>query len=278
VKIASKARESREVTRGPVPERFTEGAGASPRRIEVWLAELGLSAEALEALETGTARLAPEDHERFGALAPASAHRERRLAHIALRALIERAFGSRWRRVPYVVGPTGRLSLPGLAGDFSLAHSADCALIGLTRAGAIGVDIETSRPVAIPAARRVGIEAAALRLAVPTALPSEPEARFLQAWVRLEAYAKAQGHGIGHALEALGVRGRRDGETRDRPGEPTFAVQDLELGHDLFAAVASSMPPPEPLEVWHLPRSAEALEALMAGAAPNLIKRDPIKR
>jgi 4'-phosphopantetheinyl transferase len=80
-------------------------------------------------------------------------------------------------------------------------------LIGVTRDGAIGVDLEEVRPVRIAQIRRRDILAAGAAL-----IPSAPitqlseEAAFMRAWVRLEALAKARGDGLARTLSALGLR------------------------------------------------------------------------
>lgn len=169
-------------------------------------------------------------------MSDASTARERRAAHIALRVLIERAFGAAGRGVAYAVSPKGKLSLPGLSGGFSLSHIPGWALIGLAPREPIGVDLERRRPITMSADRQGAIERAAEILAVQT-LPVEPEARFLQAWVRLEAVSKAEGTGLGPLLTRLGIT--RSGLGTNAPaGFDRYTVYDLDAGEGRFAAVA----------------------------------------
>jgi len=209
------------------------------RDSELWLVDLARAADALAAVEAATPRLSAEDELKIARVADSATRRERRAAHVALRVLLERAFGPAWRRVPYAVSATGKPSLARAEGAFSLSHVSGLALIGLARGGAIGVDVERLRPLRLSDERRARIERAALELGGDAALPAPPERRTLQAWVRIEAAAKADGAGVGPLLERLGVG--RAGLRRDEPaaGAP-LEVHDLALGEALFGAVALS--------------------------------------
>ena len=137
------------------------------------------------------------------------ARRERCTAHIALRVLIERAFGPEWRRVPYHISPEGKPSLPDAAGGFSLSHIPGWALIALAATGPVGVDLERRRPISLSPVRREQLEWAAAALVPQRALPVDAEARFLQAWVRLEAVAKAGGMGLGRLTDGARCDAKR---------------------------------------------------------------------
>ena len=242
---------------------------------ELWLVDLETCGPALDTLEAADARLSAEDERRIAQGADETVRRERRRAHIALRLLVERAFGSRWRGVAYDVSPAGKPSLPGAGGSFSLSHISGIALIGLASPGPIGVDVERERPLRVSDERRRRIEGAAVRLAGGAPLPQAPEPRFMQAWVRLEARAKADGGGIGPLLERSRAGARRAGESAsaeqgraggagNRTVDP-FVVFDVTLGGGLFAAVAmpagAAAPP-----VFPLPGAAGGLRRLLAGA------------
>jgi 4'-phosphopantetheinyl transferase len=239
-------------------------AAAGP---ELWLVELDRSEAALEALERTTPRLSDDIRARLAAIAAEDARRERRLAHIALRILLERRLGSGIRNTPFVVAAKGKPSLAGVDASFSLAHTRQTALIGIADAGPIGVDIERSRPLWMPEARRAPIEAEAVALAAgaPLAEP-DPDARFLKAWVRIEAAAKADGSGVGARLEHLRPGRERVSAGAAAPspeqGTPRVIVHDIAAGENLFAAVAlpAGVPPP-PLR--NLPATAAAIEALL---------------
>jgi len=100
------------------------------------------------------------------------------------------------------------------AGDlhFNLSHSADAALLGLTRGREIGVDLEQVRT-------REHLEELAQRFFAPsevTALaavdPAAKELAFFNCWTRKEAFLKAGGEGLARPLDQFSVS--------LRPGEP----------------------------------------------------------
>jgi 4'-phosphopantetheinyl transferase len=212
---------------------------------ELWLVDLATAADALAAIEVATPRLSAGDETKITRISDAATRRERHAAHVALRILVERAFGPTWRGVPYAVSAAGKPSLAGAEGAFSLSHVPGLALIGLVRRGTIGVDVERLRPLRLSDERRERIERAALDLAGGAPLPDAPQRRSLQAWVRIEAAAKADGCGVGPLLTRLGVA--RSAPPVDGPAAPMpFAVYDIGLGEGLAAAVALSAASPAP--------------------------------
>ncbi|MEQ1651753.1 MAG: phosphopantetheinyl transferase [Hyphomicrobium sp.] len=205
---------------------------------------------ALEAAEAATPRLAADEVARH---LNASSSRGTvdaalwRAAHIALRLLLERYAGPGVRGQAYAIEPGGRprLYLPGAqrtAPHFSLSHAGAYALIALSDVAPVGIDLETERTVTVADARRQRIETAAARLATDAHLPDSGNARFLQAWVRLEAVAKASGLGIGRILtEAGAVGGSGAADT-----VPIHAglVRDLVLPEGCYGAISGLQLPP----------------------------------
>ncbi|MDQ8698281.1 hypothetical protein [Hyphomicrobium sp. LHD-15] len=244
-------------------------AGLEP---ELWLVNLDRSEAALEGLEAATPRLSDDVRTRLAAVRNDGVRRERRLAHIALRILLERKLGTGMRNAPFVLSATGKPSLAGADTSFSLAHTKHLALIGITAGGPLGVDIERTRSVWMPDARRAPIEAEAVALAAGAPLQgADADERFLRAWVRIEAVAKAHGTGVGPMLERLrpGKEGRSavDGGVADRgegaPAElPSVVAHDVPAGDGIFAAIAlptGALPP----SLRMLPETAAAIEALL---------------
>ena len=247
-----------------------------PSEPELWLVDLTTCEDALEAAEANARRLSGEDLERIAGFAGADQRRNRRLSYIALRLLIERGFGPRWRAVPFLRGRNGKPGFEDIKGDFSLAHTGGFALIGLSSGGAIGVDLEALRDPSLPAERRVRMERAAAMLAPRSPLPADQPARFLTAWARLEALGKADGRGVGFVLGALGAWGQK-AETGPPAGSGTgtavaadsallasaFRVADVAARPGLFAAVAVSAGEEPPQSVHTLPADPALLERLL---------------
>lgn len=240
---------------------------------ELWCVNLAAGAPALHAIEQRTPRLSPADHARAAAFSDTGVREEWLATHIALRLLIERAAGPQWRCTTLDRSERGKPHLGGTQLAFSISHAPGLALIGLAPRGAIGVDVERTRPVRIGEARRARIEDAGAAL-IARPLPSEGSARFLQAWVRLEAYAKADGCGIGRLLTRLGILGASAVARLEQIGvreivaelvreSPDAVVNDLQLGDGIYAAAVFAGTEP-PAEVSWLPSSVEGLEKLTA--------------
>lgn len=113
---------------------------------------------------------------------------------------------------------------------FNLSHSGDLALIAVTKACEVGIDVEREddgRDFARLARR--GLDATHAE-AVCLAPPEERAKRFYAAWVRREASSKCLGTGLGAKL----------------PRRPV-AVRDLEVDDGYAAAVALTVSAALPL-------------------------------
>ncbi len=162
---------------------------------------------------------------------PVAGERWRRTAHQSLRLVIGRHIGFDAAMAGFVIGPGGKPELPGHAIDFSLAHCGPLALVAVSRCGPVGVDVEAARAFELSDARRAVLETAAIEVADGCDLAAiEGDARTLQAWVRLEAVAKASGEGIGSLLERLDVR-----PGRARPGTPATGTPPVAIAIDVIA-------------------------------------------
>lgn len=207
----------------------------------VWCIDLRAAEPNLLALEAETPRLSEDDRLRASRFADDGHRRGWMAAHIALRLVIEQAGGVSVRRASFAQTANGRPFLADAPFDFSLSHAARHALIGITGCAPIGVDVEGMREIRMEAGRRSAIESAGAAL-TSDALPSVSDTvRFLQAWVRLEALAKAEGTGMARVLSKAGAYGPRRGLAVDAQILPAgLRVMDLALGPDLFGAVALS--------------------------------------
>ena len=238
---------------------------------ELWCVDLSAAAPALNAIEQRISRLSAEDRARAAQFSAARVREDWLATHIALRLLVERSAGPAWRGAAFARAAHGKPQLDGAPIGFSLSHARGVALIGLTPKGSIGVDVERPREVRIAAERRAAIEAAGAALGNP--LAGDGNARFLHAWVRLEAYAKADGCGIGRLLTRLGILGVAPADRADASGMAARVdeaaggaaegVRDLQLGDGIYAAAAFIGVQPVAGVAW-LPTDAESLEKLIS--------------
>ena len=159
--------------------------------------------------------LAPEELERARRLRD-DADRGRWVAARAfLRAALGRAIGADPSGLRFEIGTRGKPSLPG-GPRFSLAHSAEQALLAVCDDAEVGADIEAVRTdrARPPSAERFFSDRERAELEGL----SEPERvrRFFQLWTAKEAYRKATGEGILRGLGEL----PEAGFVLDRPPAP----------------------------------------------------------
>jgi 4'-phosphopantetheinyl transferase len=242
--------------------------------MELWLVDLNAVAPALEALERDTPRLSTDDCERARRLSDPGVRRCRTAAYAALRVVLERVSGPAVRGKCFIRSARGKPSLQ--AGPaFSFSHTERLALVGVARLAAIGVDLEESRALAMSQRRRDEILAVGLGLAArPAAGDADSHAAVLQAWCRLEAYAKARGLGISRVLTELGLRETRgrqltiadiESATRQRASEAGFEVRDVRLPPGLHGAVAYAGSVAAP-RLRHFPTDRAAIARLLTPA------------
>ena len=171
-------------------------------------------------------------------------HRRRYLAaHVALRERLAGSLGMAPSALSFASGPHGKPQLAGRATvQFNLSHSEDWALVGVGRAGPVGVDIEVLRSVddALALARKhyTPNERAACESAVDV---HARDRAFLRVWTRKEACLKAVGLGLRLAPSSFeaGPQGARHVARLATPeGEALVEVQSVETGIDAVAAVA----------------------------------------
>jgi len=136
--------------------------------------------------------------------------------YIAAHTIMRRLLGGYLRVDPanlvFAIAGRGKPSLPGHPLHFNLSHTNDHGLLAVTRAGEVGVDIESIDRKLDRAgiAGRFFSRAEAEELA---SLPEEQQAEaFCNLWTRKEAWLKATGVGISEGLSQV--------EFNCRPGEP----------------------------------------------------------
>lgn len=211
---------------------------------EVVIVALGLDPKRLARCTA----LLDEDETRRAARFLRQADRDRFIAsHAALRVVLGHVLDLPPNALEFEREETGRprLTTPSNTGlDFNLSHSGEIALIGLTREGRIGVDVEIRRP--LPDALRIARghfapdEARALE-----ALPaSEREAAFFGLWTRKEAVVKALGAGLSQPLSRFSVTipPELPRMLRMAGGTRSWSLASLCPGPDAFATAAITAP------------------------------------
>ena len=216
--------------------------------LELWAIDLTQGAGALIAIGREHGLIDGEPTADHGRLA----------ARIALRLILAGYVGTEVLHQPFERSPSGKPSLaPAPDGcppplHFNLSHCETAGLVAISPDGPVGVDIEGERRPRVNDHRRDRLIEAARVLAPLDALPPEPEwASFLQAWVRLEAFAKGTGEGLGALLGRLATFGDRGADE----GHDGLLVRDVALpGYRLWGAVAGPPAalslPAQPVPVW----------------------------
>jgi 4'-phosphopantetheinyl transferase len=134
-------------------------------------------------------------------------------AHGALRMVLALYIGIEPLEIRFEIGRNGKPALVQTFTDirFNLSHSADLALIAITRGRDVGVDVELIQ-------ENIEFDQIVERYFDPseawdlrTAPPGERVLRFFDLWTRKEACLKADGRGIGShpPPERFGVRNLR---------------------------------------------------------------------
>ncbi len=180
-------------------------------QVDIWRARLNPSDNSLrsikQTLSTDEAERAarfhfPADRERFIA------------AHGCLRAILRRYLGCESDQITFSVNQYGKPALNHFRLEFNLSHSGDFALIGVTQARKIGVDVEKIRP-------EIELESIAQhnfsKREVAELMSLQPDQRvagFFLCWTRKEAYIKAHGMGLSLLLDSFDVS--------LRPNEPAI--------------------------------------------------------
>lgn len=215
----------------------------------------------LFSVETALPRLSPGDRARAERRNGNLDDAERwRAARIATRIVLERFAGAAVRNVDFVIADGGRPELPPGFPFFSVSHSGAAALVAVSCAAPIGVDIEAERTLSMSLERRQRLIVAAGSVDNGgDALDPLRDGDVLRAWVRLEAVAKALGSGIGRLLTVRRVVANATGaEVRgDQAADPR--VTDLSVPNGFVAALATATVRSGVVDVSGFPADAEAL-------------------
>lgn len=180
----------------PLPPSIRELAARDVSDLKLWLVDLREPDEPTAVVSA----LAHDEVERMARFRFEPDRTRYRRSHMALRRVLARELGVEPAALRYVpdAGGKPRLVWPAAAVDFNLSHCHDYALIGLSSAFDVGVDIETDRNWSageiLQTARGV---LSARELIQLQALPDEARRdALLRGWTRKEACLKALGVGL----------------------------------------------------------------------------------
>jgi 4'-phosphopantetheinyl transferase len=239
---------------GLMDERATWSAppqllSLQPGEVHVWRVELDQRADRIEEFRTTLAADEIERANRF--------HFDKHRKHFLvgrgfLRHVIARYLETAAAALQFSYGPFGKPALNGVHRDsrlrFNMSHSHGVALLAISEATELGVDIEHIRA-------DFASEEIARRFFSPREVETfnglaaqEQVAAFFRCWSRKEAYIKAIGRGLSQPLDAFDVT--------LAPGEPAALLRveeddaarwtmcDLDVGAEYAAALAVEGPVP----------------------------------
>jgi len=171
--------------------------------VHVWLASLALKDDVVGKIGS---LLTPEEQERAARFEVAAARKQFVASRALLRMALGKYLGIDARQVKFRLTSHGKPELADhRAIHFNLSHTEGLAAMAVTRAGAVGIDVEKIRNEAhvLELADRFFSkkEAALLR--------SQPEREriscFFSCWTAKEAYVKAHGGGLSIPLDGFAV-------------------------------------------------------------------------
>lgn len=218
--------------------------------VHVWKIRLDLSVDIVQALAN---HLSSDEMDRADRIHFGNVRSQYVVARGTLREILGEYLGVRPGTVRLTYSAHGKPELADTHGtdlQFNLAHSGNLALVAVTRAAPVGVDIERARNEFDGqriADRFFTQEEAAMLRAVPLDLRA---AAFLQQWTRKECFIKARGEGLSFPLNAFAVL-QRDGALSlqihaDMSEAGRWSIRDLPIDEEGYAAcLAVAHPAPE---------------------------------
>lgn len=217
------------------------------REIDVWTVHLA-------GLPAGGELLDDDERARWQRLRTAGLRDRFAAAHWARRRILADRLGVDPAPLRFATGRWGKPELADHRVFHSLSHSGEVAMVAVSDAGPIGVDVEAIRPD-LPAGR---LARTFFRPdeALAVAGAADPPARYVRLWTRKEAAGKVTGIGLDQALRidaietcdeaadpadeagAAGVAGRSVGIEDPAGARGTARVVDIEAPAGFLAAVA----------------------------------------
>lgn len=215
----------------------------------LWRLDLA-AASVRAALEEAHGWLTNEEQARAGSFRSSPARLEFVAGRSLLRMLVARALDKAPNEVIFAYSASGKPMLRTPCGlDFNVAHTRGLILVGVSRMGPIGVDVEWIDPQLGGGTELDDLARGALQpeeFSILAGISSERQRvlEFYRFWTRREAVAKADGRGIASAF-TYSVHGADEhGETRllladeTNGAKPEYFVQFPSIGEGYMACCA----------------------------------------
>ena len=171
-------------------------------QVDIWRIPLDLPTSFIDLLE---ATLSADEKDRAARFHFPADQNRYIISHGSLRKILALYLHCEPDQLSFSVNDYGKPSLDQSRLEFNLSHSGDFALLAVTPARKIGVDVEKMR-AGISADIIGGHYFSKAEMAELQALPLEQrEAAFFRCWTRKEAYIKAQGQGLSLPLDSFDV-------------------------------------------------------------------------
>lgn len=213
-------------------------------RVHVWAVEL--DDETFD-YRRGDNLLSADERTRAGRFKFARDRRRYVIAHAALRNILARYLKTEGSDLQFVEVGNGKPTLGGTFAasrlGFNLSHSNEVALFALSRARAVGVDIEFVKAdfVFNDVAGRffTAKEVAALR-DLPVHLQ---RLAFYKCWTSKEAFLKAKGTGLSGNLDEMEIVWDGDERMQIRANVPGWSLAELSPGNGYAASIVTEGDP-----------------------------------
>jgi 4'-phosphopantetheinyl transferase len=189
--------------------QFRELSAASQSQLILPDGELHVWEASLDAAEDELARLAsflsPDERSRAACFHFERDRRRFMAGRGILRSILASYLGCLAVELSFTYGVHGKPALASGDLQFNLAHSDELAVIGVTRSGQVGIDVERVRPSEEFMRLADDFFSPGERMAISALPPEEQLTGFFTCWTRKEAYLKATGEGVTTALDSFDV-------------------------------------------------------------------------
>jgi 4'-phosphopantetheinyl transferase len=200
-------------------------------RVDVWVADLAAPGD--EAVARCAAMLSEEERVRAARFLFPALTRRYTVSHGMVRSVLAGYVGAAPEGLRFDTSAHGKPLLDGIA--FNLSHSGERALLAVSEAGAVGVDVEARRMLThLDGVSERIMSRGEYEHFLAADGPAAGNEVVLTVWTRKEAVLKASGEGISRPLRAIDVL---TGSTAEVDGR-RFELTALDVGDDYLGALA----------------------------------------